>query len=902
MYKITVPAAVWQWDINDTITVEGIEDISKWQVHFATVGDSNALVLEINPDMTCYIPNQLVELGQAIYAYLYNVEEQRAYTETAVLISVKARPRPLDYISTPTDVLTWGQLRADIGTLSQLATEDKTNLVAAVNELHGDIETASSEIDSIETDMTEQGQNITAIQSEVEKIKQSITDINNTDAAQSRQIAQNQQDIDELEQSDTQLTKSVSSLAQTVDKGFERIQTELDKKQPKGDYITNAVDNLINYYKKTETYTQDEVNALVSGLTHITVQVVNSVADVTSPNIIYLVPAGGTGNDSYDEYLYVNGKPERIGSMRVDLSQYYTKTETYSRAEIDSALSGKQPVGDYATTTALTEGLNTKQPVGNYVTSVNNKTPVNGNVDIGAVSVTAGDGIDISETGVVSVVNPMDDSVVSTEKTWSSARVSQVLAQSGATKKYGFLWDKVNAKGTRLWDAAGITTDTTNFGHFGSVNPNYDNPFDSIYPWSERRVCNYDMRVLKTIVADGYDVLDAVTAWEGEDAFSYDPAEGLGVGVYTPEFWYTAYDTAEGRVFGVSGAPIEGWYYSEPIIAGRWLGVVEQLDGVSVLGCRVGIPTSNAAIGTLHTYAENASMTIDDVYSWDAETVLQIIEYANMNTQLATGNGVSNLYRQNATDLIMEDATDSTVVKVVAANAAYAIPGAIMDIGASNGGTQVGRRYVISTAADETDETLLCVTLDEPITVTTANFWSIHGLINVADAEIGSASGYIGTNGRCNAYYRGRVTSGNRFQYCLGAHREGQTNKIWIVPTRYQAETVLSLDTSACINTGCTLPWAEGNAAIGGYIGELALADGIAAFPLCSALGGSSSKPVGDYTYIPAKGGNTVSVLGGYAHDGSYAGRFYAHWAYSRDSSSWNLAASPSTKSSHRGS
>ena len=892
MYKITVPAAVWQWDINDTITVEGIEDISKWQVHFASTGDSNALVLEINPDMTCYIPNQLVELGQAIYAYLYNVEEQRAYTETAVLISVKARPRPLDYISTPTEVLTWGELRADIGALADLMTDSKSSLVAAVNELHGEIETAK----------TEQDKDITAIKSDIDDIKQDITDINDTDAAQSKAITQVQQGITALEDADTTLTQAIASLSDSVDEGFEQVQTALDSKQPVGDYITVAVDNLINYYKKTETYTQDEVNALVSGLTHITVQVVNSVADVTQPNIIYLVPTGGTGNDSYDEYLYVNGKPEQIGSMRVDLSQYYTKSETYSRAEIDSALSGKQPIGDYATTTALTEGLNTKQPVGNYVTSVNNKTPVNGNVDIGAVSVTAGDGIDISETGVVSVANPMDDSVVSAEKTWSSARVSQVLAQSGATKKYGFLWDKVNAKGTRLWDAAGITTDTTNFGHFGSVNPNYDNPFDSIYPWSERRVCNYDMRILKTIVADGYDVLDAVTAWEGEDSFSCDPAEGLAVGVYTPEFWYTAYDTAEGRVFGVSGAPIEGWIYSEPIISGRWLGVVEQLDGVSVLGCRVGIPTSNVTIGTLHTYAENANMTIDDVYSWDAETVLQIVEYANMNTQAATGDGVSSLYRQNATDLIMEDATDSTVVKVVAANAAYAIPGAIMDIGTSNGGVQVGRRYVISTAADETDETLLCVTLDEPVTVTTANFWSIHGLINVADAEIGSASGYIGTNGRCNAYYRGRIAAGNRFQYCLGAHREGRTNKIWIVPTRYQAETVLSLDTSVCIDTGCTLPWAEGDASVGGYISELALADGIAAFPLCSALGGSSSKPVGDYTNTPVKGSNTVSVLGGYARPGSYVGRFCAYWYYSRGSSNWNLAASPSTKSSHRGS
>lgn len=764
MPKITPPCKVWQWDINDTITVEGIENVSEWQVHFATVGDTTALVIEIHQDMTAYIPNQLVELGTAIYAYLYNVREERAYTETAVLIPVNTRPKPSDYISEPTDVLTWGQLRADIGTLSQLATEDKTSLVAAVNELHGDI-------DSIETTTTEQEQSITAIQSGIKKIERSITDINSTDTAQSQQIKQNQQDIDKLAQSDTQLAKSVSSLAQTVDKGFKQVQTELDKKQPVGDYITS-----------------------VNGTT-----------------------------------------PDEGGNVEIDVQTY-----------------------------------------------------------------TAGDGIDISESGEIAVTNPMDDGVVSPATTWSSARIVGELEKAGVFRKCGILWDKVKATCTRLWDAAGITTDTSNFGHFGTVNPNYDNPFDDIYPWSERRVCNYDMRVLKTIVADGYDVLDAVTAWEGEDAFSYDPAEGLGVGVYTPKFWYTAYDTAEGRVFGVSGAPIKGWYYSEPIIAGRWLGVVEQLDGVSVLGCRVGIPTSSVAIGTLHTYAENASMTIDDVYSWDAETVLQIIEYANMNTQIATGDGVSSLYRENATDLIMEDATDSTVVKVVAANAAYAIPGAIMDIGTSKGGMQVGRRYVISTAADETDETLLCVTLDEPVTVTTANFWSIHGLINVADAEIGSASGYIGTNGRCNAYYRGRATAGNKFQYCLGAHREGQINKIWIVPTRYQAETVLSLDTSVCIDTGCTLPWAEGNAAIGGYIGELALADGIAAFPLCSALGGSSSKPVGDYAYIPAKGRNTVSVLGGHASSGSGVGRFYAYWSYLRVSSSWSLAASPSTKTALR--
>lgn len=878
MYKIVPPCKVWQWDINDTVTVEGIEDISKWQVHFATVGDTTALVIEIRQDMTAYIPNQLVELGTAIYAYLYNVREERAYTETAVLIPVNARPKPSDYISEPTDVLTWGQLRADIGTLSQLATEDKTSLVAAVNELHGDIETAYSDIDSVETTVTGQGQSITAIQAEIKKIGQSITDINNTDAAQSQQIAQTQQDIGELAQSDTQLAKSVSSLAQTVGEGFEQIQAELDEKQPVGDYITKGVDNLTNYYKKSETYTQSEINNIIGSMTHITTEVVESIVDVTKPNVIYLVPAEAETDNYYEEYLLINGKPELIGTTRVDLTNYYTKTETDKL-------------------------LNKKQPVGSYVTSVNGNAPdAGGNVKIDVQTYTAGEGIDISESGEIAVTNPMDDEQVSAGTTWSSARIAGVLEQAGVIRKYGILWDKVEATCTRLWDAASITTTTTNFGHFGAVNPNYDNPFDSIYPWSERRVCNYDMRVLKTIVADGYDVLDAVTAWEGEETFSYDPAEGLGVGVYTPEFWYTAYDTAEGRVFGVSGAPIEGWYYSEPIIAGRWRGVVEQLDGVSVLGCRVGIPTSNVAIDTLHTYAGNANMTIDDVYSWDAETVLQIVEYASMNTQVAIGNGVSVLYSQNETDLIQEDATESTIIKVVAANASNAIPGAIIDIGTSNGGSQVARRYVVSTAADEANETLLCVTLNEPVTVTSSNYWSIHGLINVADEEIGSMSGYIGTNGKCNAYYRGKVSFGNKMVYVLGAWQEGQTNHIWITKSRYDAETIISLDTSSCVDTGLILPWGEGDTAIGGYINELGLVDGFAAAPFCTALDGSSANPVGDYVYVPAKSTtNHVLFAGGDAGLGSPDGRFCAYWHIVCGSSYWSLSASPSSKTSRRG-
>lgn len=838
--KIIPPQKLWQWDINKKVYISGITDADEWQVHFATDDGRTALVLPIKHDDSgywAYIPNQLVCEGRLLLCYLCNQVEDWAHTETMIKIPVQRRPKPAGYTLVLTDVETRGSLREDIGSLSSLTAQTQNNLVDAINEVNMK---KHNDFDGRDAADVHPMSSITGL----EKKLQSIDSVG---TGQAKAIAQLKQDIETIEATDKSQSQAISSMRQSI--------------------------SSIQSASESNAAAISDMQVSISSINDVDYIQSQAIADAQS-DIMSLI----------DQDTVLSQDIAALANADIALVQEINSLSDSvdsAFAEVETALDNKQPVGD-------------------YVTSVNGTTPdKGGNVSIDVQTYTAGEGIDISDSGEIAVANPMDDEQVSAGTTWSSARVTEMLERAGTIKKYGILWDKVEATCTRLWDAASITTTTTNFGHFGAVNPNYDNPFDSIYPWSERRVCNYDMRILKTIVADGYDVLDAVTAWEGEDAFSYDPAEGLGVGVYTPEFWYTAYDTAEGRVFGVSGAPIEGWYYSEPIIAGRWLGVVEQLDGVSVLGCRVGMPTTDVAIGTLHTYAENASMTIDDVYSWDAETVLQIVEYANMNTQIATGDGVF-LYWENATYLIMEDATDSTVVKVVAANAAYAIPGAIMDIGTSKGGAQVGRRYVISTAADETDEALLCVTLDEPVTVTTANFWSIHGLINVANAEIGSASGYIGTNGQCNAYYRGRVTAGNRYQYCLGAHREGQTNKIWIVPTRYQAETVLSLDTSVCIDTGCTLPWAEGNAAVGGYISELALADGIAAFPLCSALGGSSYKPVGDYAYIPAKGHNTVSVLGGNASSDSGAGRFCARWHDSRVSAYWNLAASPSTKTALR--
>lgn len=472
-----------------------------------------------------------------------------------------------------------------------------------------------------------------------------------------------------------------------------------------------------------------------------------------------------------------------------------------------------------------------------------------------------------------------------------------------SSKKYGVLWDMANSKCvSRLWDAADITLDTTNFGHFGAVNPNYNNPFDDIYPWSEMKLCNYDVRLMQEIVADGYDVRDAIIAWEGEPGFTLTPAIAtVGVGRYSPEFWYISYDTDEGRVFGVSGTHQEGWLYAEPMIGGRWFGTDELVDGKHILGCRPGIPACNISMQNLHTYAKNADMTIDDIYSYDAISTLFVVEYANTNSQNAIGKGCDNLYAQGGYK-IQTSAENTTIIQVLASQANNCIPNAIIDIGTTDGGMQIGKRYIISKTADETNPDLVNLKLNEAVTVTTDNYWAIHGIINTADAAIGSKSGYIGTNGKCNAYYRGQVFHSNMFRYVLGAYREKDTADIWVAKSRRRAEDFDALNKSAHINTGIALP-SNAAAPTSGYIKKIAAVKGkLALPPFCAEIGGNNINPVGDYVYVPMlTTTNTVLLVGGHASGGTTGGRCCGDWYTAAGFAYWDLSALPVSKSPKRG-
>lgn len=460
-------------------------------------------------------------------------------------------------------------------------------------------------------------------------------------------------------------------------------------------------------------------------------------------------------------------------------------------------------------------------------------------------------------------------------------------------KHYTMQWDKVNAKGTRLNDAVSITDDTSNFGHFGSVNENYNNPFDSIYPWSGRKLCNIDLETYRGLTA-GNDITDCVVAWEDDANFDYN--HQYGVWVYTPEFFGRTYELGNYRYFDVTDEFTQNNILYPAMITARWLGVDIELsiDGTSK-HCNIskqGMPMANVTMANQHLEATNWGASLDDIYSLDASTLLFVVEYATLNSQTAVGGGCDSLYKQGMHP--DADVTNGTVISVTASglNTSIVREGAIVDIGTSDGGNNIARTSIASATITGGTATII---LADAVTVTTAHFISLHGIINIADEEIGSHSGYIGTNGYVNAYYRGEALWGNKFYYVLGAYRQTGTQHIWIAD-RDDTDNYDALNTSKHIDTGLVLP-NDTNEAKSGYVNKLGIAEGLNIPPFATEMGGNSANPVGDYVYVPAtSNGNTVLLLGGYASNGPTAGLFYGAWHSSSAISVWSLGSRPRLK------
>ncbi len=102
-------------------------------------------------------------------------------------------------------------------------------------------------------------------------------------------------------------------------------------------FIDNTVNNLANYYLKTETYTQTEINNLIGQIATLSVEKVDALpeGEAIKTNVIYLVAKTDSDtNDVYTEYMRINDTWEILGDTSVDLSNYLTQTGDTSNTTV----------------------------------------------------------------------------------------------------------------------------------------------------------------------------------------------------------------------------------------------------------------------------------------------------------------------------------------------------------------------------------------------------------------------------------------------------------------------------------------------------------------------------------------------------------------------------------------
>lgn len=119
-------------------------------------------------------------------------------------------------------------------------------------------------------------------------------------------------------------------------------------------FITRSVNDLLNYYLKSETYTRTEVQALIAAIQQVSFVPVPELPEASAATLhkIYLVPSSNPKIQNVkDEYITVESSGsyswEQIGSTAIDLSDYVTVQA------LNTALSG------YVTTAALLWGAGT---------------------------------------------------------------------------------------------------------------------------------------------------------------------------------------------------------------------------------------------------------------------------------------------------------------------------------------------------------------------------------------------------------------------------------------------------------------------------------------------------------------------------------------------------------------
>lgn len=100
-------------------------------------------------------------------------------------------------------------------------------------------------------------------------------------------------------------------------------------------YFTGNGFRILAEHIASKYATKDELKALNSPLRVELVDVLPT-PESSEKGVIYLVPKSNIEQNIYDEYLFINGQPELIGSTQINLSDYAKSEDVYTKKEIDN--------------------------------------------------------------------------------------------------------------------------------------------------------------------------------------------------------------------------------------------------------------------------------------------------------------------------------------------------------------------------------------------------------------------------------------------------------------------------------------------------------------------------------------------------------------------------------------
>ena len=194
----------------------------------------------------------------------------------------------------------------------ELDTNVANTVSNAVSDLNTAKEQAISDMEQATNDNTQRVDNaLTQLETDTQqKFTELDTQVTNTvNGAVSDLNTAKEQAISDMETATTENT-------QRVDNALQQITTKIGIDDTTSSTMT--------------TYSSDKIDKLFEGVSGKPYKIVTSLPETGDENTLYFVPSTSPeSNNVYDEYMYIDGMWEYIGSksLKIDLSDYYNKNE-----------------------------------------------------------------------------------------------------------------------------------------------------------------------------------------------------------------------------------------------------------------------------------------------------------------------------------------------------------------------------------------------------------------------------------------------------------------------------------------------------------------------------------------------------------------------------------------------